>query len=73
MYYNDHSPAHFHARYGNSRVVVSIEPLGVLQGRLPTRSEKMLLEWARINQVELQLAWNRARNDLPPGKIAPLD
>ena len=25
MYYNDHSPPHFHARYGDSEIRVNIE------------------------------------------------
>ena len=32
MYFNDHAPAHFHARYGSDRAVVCINPPVVLQG-----------------------------------------
>lgn len=35
MYYNDHAPPHFHARYGAQEAVVAIESFAVLNGRLP--------------------------------------
>jgi len=27
MFYNDHTPPHFHARYGDQRAIISIDPL----------------------------------------------
>ncbi len=27
MYYNDHAPPHFHARYGSERAIIAIESL----------------------------------------------
>ena len=35
MYFNDHSPPHFHVRYSRDRAVVVIETLSVLRGGLP--------------------------------------
>jgi hypothetical protein len=35
MYYDDHSPEHFHAKYGASRVVIGLSDLTVLRGALP--------------------------------------
>ena len=32
MYYDDHSPPHFHAKYGKSRVVIGLSDLTVLRG-----------------------------------------
>ena len=37
MYYNEHNPPHFHARYGDAQVEISIETLSVLAGKLPPR------------------------------------
>ena len=31
MYYNDHVPPHFHARYGDGKVLVDIETLAIIQ------------------------------------------
>lgn len=35
MYYNDHNPPHVHAEYGSSRVVIDVNTLAVIGGRLP--------------------------------------
>ena len=46
MFYNDHSPPHFHARYGEHRATIAIEPLAVLTGLLPPRALGLVMEWA---------------------------
>ena len=37
MYFNDHGPPHFHARYNEFRAIVAIEPVELRDGRLPPR------------------------------------
>lgn len=38
MYYNDHAPPHFHARYGESEATIDIETRQVIDGELPRRA-----------------------------------
>jgi len=35
MYYNDHAPPHFHARYGAAKAEIDIRILAILAGKLP--------------------------------------
>jgi len=72
MYYRDHAPPHFHAYYAEVSAVVAIDTLEVLEGRLPGRSYRMVLEWAVEHRVELRENWRRAREHLPLEPIAPL-
>jgi hypothetical protein len=37
MFYNDHPPPHFHARYGEFEATVDIGTLAMLEGHLPQR------------------------------------
>jgi hypothetical protein len=37
MYYDDHNPPHFHAVYGEYKVVISIQDLAILEGDLPPK------------------------------------
>lgn len=37
MFYNDHNPPHFHAKYGDFKAVIAIETGEVIEGRLPPR------------------------------------
>ncbi len=35
MYFDDHSPPHFHAFYGDREAQVGIQPIALLNGALP--------------------------------------
>lgn len=59
--WNDHMPPHFHASYGGSEIIVSIEELEVLEGKMPSKQLKMLLGWAAFHQEELRENWELAR------------
>ena len=73
MFFNDHDPPHFHARYGEHKVIVSIESFELLVGSLPRRAQKLLLEWARMHQDELREDWRRARVQESLLPIDPLE
>jgi hypothetical protein len=72
MYFRDHPPSHFHARYGEAEALVSVEDLSVLEGSLPPRALGLVMEWASLHQDELVAAWRRAQAHEAPGKIDPL-
>jgi hypothetical protein len=73
MFYEDHLPPHFHARYGHSQMLVGIEELKVLWGQLPPRAIGLVMEWAAVHQDELREDWILARQQVPLKKIAPLE
>jgi hypothetical protein len=50
MFYGDHLPPHFHARYGEHRAIIEIESGTVLTGRLPPRVLGLVTEWAAKHQ-----------------------
>jgi Domain of unknown function (DUF4160) len=63
------SHSHFHAVYGEYNALVSIEALSIIEGDLPNRAEKLVLEWAEIYQNELMEMWNSQEFcKLPPLK-----
>jgi hypothetical protein len=72
MYFADHAPPHFHARYGSREAVVGIEPIRVLRGDLPRRARSMVIEWAALHQQELTENWRRLSSQEPAEKIEPL-
>lgn len=71
MYPGDHAPPHFHALHGDDEVLMDIDGLAVLRGRLPPHARKLVTEWAALRQAELREAWERAQRLEPPGRIAP--
>jgi len=72
IFYNEHNPPHFHARYGGEKVAVDIRTLQVLEGRIAPRALGLVIEWASQHQDELMEDWELARNEQPPKAIAPL-
>ena len=72
MYYLDHEPAHFHARYGKFEVKVRIED-GSIEGRFPPRALKHVLEWLNLHREELRQDWRLARSRKALNAIPPLE
>ncbi len=67
IFFGDHPPPHFHAIYGEFNALVSIETLAILEGDLPSRAEKLIIEWATLYQNELLNIWNTQDfRKLPP-------
>ena len=67
IFFGDHPPAHFHAIYGEYNALISIEAITVIEGDLPNRAEKLVLEWAELHQDELLKMWNDQEfRKLPP-------
>jgi len=72
MYFEDHQPPHFHARYGEYRIKVLIES-GVVEGRFPPRALRNLLEWYDLHGAELMHDWGLVSRGEQPLPIAPLE
>jgi len=73
MYYNDHAPSHFHARYGEYEIKVAIESGDVLAGQMPWRAERLIIEWSSLHRAELAEDWKLAEERRPLLKIEPLE
>ncbi|MDZ7686949.1 MAG: DUF4160 domain-containing protein [Gammaproteobacteria bacterium] len=73
MYYNDHAPPHFHARYGDYEIRVAIETGEILSGSFPARAQRMVLEWLDLHRAELVEDWHLAEERKPLFKIEPLE
>ena len=69
--YLDHNPPHFHAKYGDQKVIIEIEK-GIVRGQMSERALRLIFEWLDIHRGELMLAWDNAKNGREPGKIEPL-
>ena len=73
MYYNDHVPAHFYAKYGEFEAVIAIETGEVIDGRLPPRVLGLVQEWRESHKAELAEDWILARERKALKKIDPLE
>jgi hypothetical protein len=72
MYYADHPPPHFHARYGEESAKISVATGEVIAGSLPGRAVRLVREWVDAHQRELEDNWDRVMRHQRPEPIEPL-
>ena len=72
MYWNDHLPPHFHAKYGEYEITVNIHT-GVIEGKFPKRALRHVLEWYELHKDELLEDWEQCKNKEMPNPIDPLE
>lgn len=73
MYYDDHSPPHFHALYQGHELKMAIETSEILVGELPPRAMRLVLSWVDLHRPELQENWARTQRHDRLADIAPLE
>ena len=67
LFFGDHPPPHFHAVYGDYNALFSIETLEMIEGDLPPRAKKLVIEWAATYQSDLLKIWETQEfKKLPP-------
>ncbi len=73
MYFDDHNPPHFHAKYNEFEAEIAIETGEIVEGRLPITAGKLVEEWRRLHVEDLQSNWELAKNLKLPATIEPLE
>ena len=73
IHYRDHNPPHFHAEYQGFEAIFDIKTGEEMNGKLPPKAKKIIVEWANEYREELLESWQRAKNNLPPYKIPGAD
>jgi hypothetical protein len=58
MFWRDHAPPHFHAKYGEEEVTVEIRS-GTVNGSMSRRAIQMVQEWRELPIDELLGDWER--------------
>lgn len=72
MFWNGHYPPHFHAEYGENKILVDIESATVLKGIFPSKQLKLVLAWCEIHKDELMTNWENGKGNNQFIRINPL-
>ncbi len=72
MFYDDHPPPHLHAYYGEHSATIDIERAMIINGSLPPRAIRLVIEWTLLHQGELRDRWNKSQDYQKLEKIDPL-
>lgn len=71
MYYEDHQPPHFHARYQGIRAAFDFEG-DMIAGDMPSKQRKLISARAVIHADELAANWELLEQSERPYRIDPL-
>jgi hypothetical protein len=72
MFFDDHGPAHFHARAAEGEAKIRVDTLEVIESTLARRRLRFVLAWAELHQQELVENWRLARAGETIRQIPPL-
>ena len=72
MFWREHAPPHFHAKYGDDEIVVEIKT-GNITGSMPKRAIRMIEEWRQIYKTGILEDWKLAEQKKALFPIKPLE
>ena len=72
IYFDEHNPPHFHARYREFKVSIKIDNFSILEGSLPPKALGLVIEWAALHKKELMKDWNLAQGGKKLNPIQPI-
>lgn len=73
MYFGDHPPPHIHVHYSGFEALIDIKTRKVIDGDLPRRVRKLVVEWIDLREYDIYENWKRAEALEPLERIAGLD
>lgn len=71
MYYDDHNPPHFHARFNEFEALFNFEG-EILSGDFPAGKTRLVAAWTEIHRDELIANWILARSGQELYNIDPI-
>jgi hypothetical protein len=69
LYFDEHPPPHFHARYAEFIAQIDMETLEIRNGSLPRSQFRMVQAWALPRMAALRAAWAVCLAGGNPGRI----
>jgi hypothetical protein len=72
MYFDDHAPPHFHARYSGDEALIVIATGDIYAGSLPGRALRLVREWLDEHRADLARNFERGVALKPLEAIPPL-
>jgi len=72
MFWREHEPAHFHAKYGDEEAVIEIET-GKVSGKISQRALNLIQDWRELHKAELLQDWELSKQRRQLNRISPLE
>ena len=72
MYWREHAPPHFHAKYQDQEITVEIKT-GQVVGHMVPKAVALVQEWRELHKAELLMDWRLAEQKKALHGIPPLE
>jgi len=72
MFWREHQPPHFHAKYGDEEIEIEIES-GKYAGKMSKRALSLVQQWRKVHTKELMADWALAEKRKSLKNIEPLE
>ncbi len=72
MYWRDHAPPHFHAKYQDEEITVNVDS-GEVTGKMSKKAIALIQEWREIHVGDLKENWRLAQEKKALRVIEPLE
>ena len=72
MYYDDHTPPHFHVYYQNFKATFSIHTGQMIDGNFPPKQSVFVTAWTLLHEKELMANWKALVSGKEAEKVNPL-
>ena len=73
MFWREHNPPHFHAKYADEEIVIEIETGEISSGSMSERALTLVQEWRELHKEELMRDWKLAEQKKALFPIKPLE
>ncbi len=72
MFFQEHNPPHFHAKYEGKIAVFNIKTHRIMAGDLPPSAKRLVRKWVKIHEKELLQNWVHSQKNGKLKTIRPL-
>jgi hypothetical protein len=73
MYWDEHNPPHFHAKYNEFEAEISLLPIKIIKGDMPKRIRSLIFEWTAEHHEELLENWELSKANKELNRIKSLE
>jgi len=73
MFWREHNPPHFHAKYAEDEIVIEIETGKIIGGSMSKRALALVQEWRKLYKDELRQDWELSKQKKALFPIKPLE
>lgn len=73
MFWREHNPPHFHAKYAEDEILIEIKTGKIIGGSMSKRALALVQEWRELHKADLIQEWKLVEQKKALFPIKPLE